>query len=105
MREGEILGSLRNIGECRAKANKPKRAKGPKRLNKPSEGKGKKVFSPMTLRIAATLLLPPTTPRIAVTLLCGVASIVLSLSGCLTLSVVSHARGRKFREFKEYREV
>ena len=32
----ESLGSLRNIGECRAKANK---AKGPERLNKPSEGK------------------------------------------------------------------
>ena len=37
--------------------------------------------------------------------LCGVVSIVLSLSGCLTLSVVSHARGREFREFKEYRGV
>ena len=44
----------------------------------------------MTPRIAATLLLPPMTLRIAVTLLCGVVSIVLSLSGCLTLSVVSH---------------
>ena len=30
---------------------------------------------------------------------------VLSLSGCLTVSVVSHARGREFREFKEYRGV
>ena len=37
--------------------------------------------------------------------LCGVASIVLSLSGCLCLSFSSHARGREFREFKEYREV
>ena len=42
---------------------------------------------------------------IPATLLCGVASIVLSLSGCPALSVVSHARGREFREFKEYRGV
>ena len=37
--------------------------------------------------------------------LCGVVSIVLSLSGCLCLSFSSHARGREFREFKEYRGV
>ena len=37
--------------------------------------------------------------------LCDVVSGVLSLSGCLCLSVVSHARGREFREFKEYRGV
>ena len=39
--------------------------------------------------------------------LCDVVSGVLSLSGCLCLSVVSHARGREreVREFKEYRGV
>ena len=30
-REGKSLGSLRNIGECRAKANKAKRATRPER--------------------------------------------------------------------------
>ena len=75
----------------------------------------------MTLRIAATLLLLLTpddsedSSDSATTsddsedssdiALCGVASIVLSLSWCLCLSFSSHARGREFREFKEYRGV
>ena len=56
--------------ECRAKANKAKR---------PERHSLRRLCSPMT-------------PRIAVTLRQGVASGVLSLSECLCLSVVSHAR-------------
>ena len=62
----------------------------------------------MTLGIAVTLLLlltPGDSEDSSDIALCGVASIVLSLSWCLCLSFSSHARGREFREFKEYREV
>ena len=62
----------------------------------------------MTPRIAATLLLlltPGDFDDSSDFALCGVVSIVLSLSGCLCLSFSSHARGREFREFKEYRGV